>query len=429
MQETKGKLGEEFINEIAYRSFLKYWCYPNPKDEKGDKKEICDLLIMFKDTIIIICVKNKSFQGKYDKYFRKTIEKDIRQVNGAERKILCSEGDIFIKHPDKPIEKINTKGISRVLRVVVHLGDGVQFYPILDLSKNGNFVNIFDKETFNILVTELDTMPDFIEYLDKREKAFKGANAIILPKDEFDFDEKTAVQFFDYDSNNQSNGKSIIISGTESDLLAYYLINNRQFLKHISSKKYNHLSIQIDGKWDEFIKNKQLIAKKKDDKASYFIDDFVKKEILSSPTSKSIKIAQELLSFSRFERRTISKSFLGFCKQYENIKGYNFARRFGEINGTGIVFVFYSLEMKENHVNQLLSLAMDSFYIFNKYTNNKMILIGTTNKMRQFKYGLMENRKPFDNQTEKLIMEEVKKLGWFSNLQYIKSHESEYPIV
>ncbi len=58
----KGNIGEDFVNRIAYKSFLEYWCYPSPKDEDGDKKEICDLLILFNDSLVIISVKNYEFK-------------------------------------------------------------------------------------------------------------------------------------------------------------------------------------------------------------------------------------------------------------------------------------------------------------------------------------------------------------------------------
>ena len=37
--KLKGDEGENFVNEIAYKSFFKYWCYPGPKYENGDKKK------------------------------------------------------------------------------------------------------------------------------------------------------------------------------------------------------------------------------------------------------------------------------------------------------------------------------------------------------------------------------------------------------
>ena len=36
----RGSEGEQFVNEIAYKSFIRYWCYAGPKDEGGTKKGI-----------------------------------------------------------------------------------------------------------------------------------------------------------------------------------------------------------------------------------------------------------------------------------------------------------------------------------------------------------------------------------------------------
>ena len=189
----KGQLGEDFINQIAYKSFFKYWCYPNPKDELGDKKEICDLLIVFKDVIIIICVKNYEFKGVYDRYFRKTIEKDIKQIAGAERKLTDRRTTVYIKHPGRSVEIFNKNAVNKIFRVVVHLGEHVRFYPLFERTNKDKFINILDKETFEMLLSELDTLPDFVEYLEKKEIAFKDRYAIILPKEENDFDSNTAV--------------------------------------------------------------------------------------------------------------------------------------------------------------------------------------------------------------------------------------------
>lgn len=100
-KKEKGDKGEEYVNEIAFKSLLGYWCYPNPKDEQGDKKEICDLLVLFKDICIIFSVKNYEFKGDYERYFRKTIEKAIKQISGAERKLFDFPRAVFIKHPSK----------------------------------------------------------------------------------------------------------------------------------------------------------------------------------------------------------------------------------------------------------------------------------------------------------------------------------------
>lgn len=105
----KGKDGENFVYQISKDSFFSYWCYPNPKDELGDKKEICDLVIHFRNTLILVCVKNHEFKGEYSRYFIKAIEKDVRQLYGAENKIMKSNRNIEIKNLDGSLSKINKR--------------------------------------------------------------------------------------------------------------------------------------------------------------------------------------------------------------------------------------------------------------------------------------------------------------------------------
>ena len=61
--QIRGTEGEKFVNQLAYSTFFKYWCYPSPKLENSNKKEICDLLIIFRDIVLIFSVKNYEFKG------------------------------------------------------------------------------------------------------------------------------------------------------------------------------------------------------------------------------------------------------------------------------------------------------------------------------------------------------------------------------
>jgi len=69
---------------------LRYWCYPNSRDIDGDGKKICDLLISFRDILIITSVKKHQYGGGYEKYKRKVIAKSTGQLNGAQRKLFNS---------------------------------------------------------------------------------------------------------------------------------------------------------------------------------------------------------------------------------------------------------------------------------------------------------------------------------------------------
>lgn len=125
--DIKGKIGEDAVNELANNTYLKYWCYPSPKDENGDRKEICDLLIIFQKTVLIVSVKNYNFSGNYKRYFRSTINKAVSQVQGAERR-LFNFGTKTIKHPTKGNFEFDPSKYKSIHRVVVNLNTLPLFY-------------------------------------------------------------------------------------------------------------------------------------------------------------------------------------------------------------------------------------------------------------------------------------------------------------
>lgn len=425
----KGNIGEDFVNRIAYKSFLEYWCYPSPKDEDGDKKEICDLLILFNDSLVIISVKNYEFKDFYSRYFRRTIDKAVKQIYGAERKLFKSNRDILIKHPKRRKERFPKEKIKNIHRVIINLGEGVRFYPFNKETKDEKFITLFDKKAFETLVQELDTIPDFLEYLSKREKLFADKSVTILPGEEDDFPVDTTHQFFEYSQQqfDPIEKQGILISGTEHDLLAHYLKNKRTFPEYLESKEYNKTYIQLDGNWEDFNKRKQVIQKRDLDKNSYFLDELVKREVLTNNSEKSIELATAIMSFNRFDRRVISNNFLQFFDLYKDSKGNYLARRYADFNGTGIVFAFYTQEMPQEMINALLDIALDSFCVYSNYKSKTMILIATTNEFKQFKMGLMKDIIPFSKKKELQIKKDVELLGWFTNHQEIEVSETEYP--
>lgn len=384
---------------------------------------------MFGENLIIISVKNYEFKDFYSRYFRRTIEKAVKQIYGAERKLLNSDRDIFIKHPNREIERFPSEKIKNIHRVIINLGEGVRFYPFNQETKDEKFITLLDKEAFQTIVRELDTIPDFLEYLKKRELLFADKTVTILPGDEDDFPAETAQQFFEYAQNrfNPNEKQSILISGTEHDILAHYLKNQRTFPEYIQSKEYNGMFVQLDGNWTDFNQRQQVKEKRDLDKNSYFLDELVKREILNNHNENSIDLATAIMSFNRFNRRVISTNFLEFFDTYKDAKGNFLARRYADFDGTGIVFAFYPQEMPKEMVNTLLGIALDSFCVYSNYKSKTMILIATTNAFKQFKMGLIKDIVPFPKEQEEQIRKDVELLGWFKNHQEFNVTEKEYP--
>lgn len=424
-----GIQGEEAVNKIAFDTYLKYWCFPNPKDEFGDKKEICDLLIIFQKHLIIISIKNYSFSGNYQRYFNSTLKKAIAQIHGAERKLFSKSNYLKFNHPETGIFEFNPIDYESVHRLIININTIPLFHPGGLETKNNEFSHVFNWDSFLGIVTELNTIPDFIGYLAERELAFKNKVFIMMLGQESDWSADVNKDFFLYTTELLNERKKFVLfSGSELDLLADYFFNERKFNRDLYSEELDGVNFQMDGKWEEYIEKEEVKNKKKEDKLSYFVDEFVKREVLYKKDSNNIKIATELLSLSRFERRIFGQTFFEFYDRYKNENDYFVARRYGTINETVIAMVIHGQNMDHNHVMIAMQLAAEGYCVWNQYKTTKLIIISASNKLSNFKFGFIENVEPFSKEDEEEIIKNLKLFNWFTNIEQINMNFKEYPI-
>jgi hypothetical protein len=423
----KGDLGEAVVNKLALDTYLKYWCYPGPKDEKGSKKEICDLLILFQDTAIILSVKNYAFKGNYKRYFRSTLDKAVAQVAGAERK-LFGVAQVYIKHADLDEVLFDPTKYPVVQRVIVNHNNSPLFYPAGRITTSGKYVHIFNWDAFLGAINELDTIPDFIAYLYEREVIFNNRDVTLMTGIQKDWNFEVQQSFQDYNSNREMIGNTcFIISGNELDLLADYYWNVRKFNEVFYRKNYGGGQLRLDGKWDKYLSRKEVQNKKLADAESYFIDEFVKHEILYTNKASNLELAVELLSLSRFERRILGSEILAFARQYQHASGLFVARRYGQIKGLLVAIVLYTDGMAHNGVMELIRIATEGYRFMNNYKDDKIFIIGLSSKLRGFRFGLLKNTGPFDKNYEAQLVSDLKKLKWFTNVEVFNITHEEYP--
>lgn len=111
---------EKFVYSLSQIAFLDLWSHPNPIGKRKDK-ELCDLLVVCDNHIIIISVKQIDISIKGDpkledkRWLSRAIDDSVKQIYGAERilelkdNIQLKDSDIFIELPDK-----NTRVIHRI---------------------------------------------------------------------------------------------------------------------------------------------------------------------------------------------------------------------------------------------------------------------------------------------------------------------------
>ncbi len=95
-------LSERYLETLSARSFLSLWSYPRIFRDQHNGKEICDLLVVFSDNVIIFSDKHCSYKDTgrpsidWTRWYGKAIADSARQIWGAERWIKQNPQRLFL---------------------------------------------------------------------------------------------------------------------------------------------------------------------------------------------------------------------------------------------------------------------------------------------------------------------------------------------
>ena len=287
---------ERYLVRLCEKAFLRLWSYPNLYRDQGGGKELCDVLIVFGHHIVIFSDKSCNYPDSgsevndWARWYKRSIKNSARQVYGAERWIRHNSDRIFLdpgcKNP-LPIE-LPPSDEMRIHRVVVARGAGERcsaffsgdsgslmvrsdlvgdahinapagpygIFRVGQVDPGKGFVHVFDDANLDILLSELDTVTDFVAYLTRKE-------ALIC------------------------SGKVVSATG-EEDLLAYYLTHTNPNGEHDFVLPPNNEVVLFDHFYREMHENQQYIAKKSADKISYLIDLLIEHTSSSAVDGKLI---------------------------------------------------------------------------------------------------------------------------------------------
>ena len=386
----KGKNAEEIVHNLALKSFLVDWCFLNPRFPNG--RELCDLLIIFDDIAIIWQIKDLKLnnQGKYRKA---EVKKNLNQLSGARRQLFDLKTDIYLENPRRKKEKFDFTKIKEVYLISVLLGEGEIVSSFVEENKN-KISHVFTKDSTQIILNELDTINDFVEYLRVKENFLK-------------------------------KNKKLIVVGGEQELLAYYLMNGREFNE---LEKFNNITIQ-DGSWEHLQNEPEYKAKNKANEISYLWDSMINRAHECS--TKYEKVARELARPNRFQRRYLSKSFFEAYIEADKVSGdkkHNSFRRMMPGEGTTYCFLFqddaWPRKSRQAQLGIICEIARS------KYQQNKKVL-GIATEMKSqptcsYDFCLLDM--PEWTEEDQKNMEQLQKeTKVFTNPVMSYHHEDEYP--
>jgi len=386
----KGKTAEKLVYNLARKTFLMDWCYLNPLLSNGN--ELCDLLVVFDEVGIIWQVKDLKL-GKNNRYKKSKVQKNLRQLSGAYRRLFNLKAEIKLENPHRGEELFDTASIKQVYLISVLLGGGEDFFSPME-NTNAHLAHVFSKESIEIILNELDTITDFVDYLRVRQELFEQK-------------------------------KSVIVLGGEKELLAFYLMNNRSFDKLLGAT-----NIVIDeGSWEKLQSKPEYKEKKKEDKISYCLDGMIQ-DMHRGSTSEYEILAREFAHLNRFQRRCLSKYFFEAHLKSHNDKTNNVFRRAFQYNDITYCFLYYNDPEPKKRKRKKRMLENLCFIARGKYkTNNKVIGIAAEKRIRpkcSYDYCLLD--KPgWTEKDQKNIEDYQKKTGVLVNPEMIQVHEDEYP--
>jgi hypothetical protein len=383
--QEKGRRAEAIIHGLATKTFLTDWCYPNPK--KPDGKELCDLLVVFDDIAIIWQIKDLKVNCE-GRYKEAEVEKNLRQLSGARRHLFDLKVPIRLENPRRGREIFRPEAIKTIHLISVLMGDGEGPFSFAQLVKD-RLIHIFTRQFADLILSELDTVSDFCEYLRKKEALDKN--------------------------------KSILILGGEENLLAKYLENARSFTW---MEKYDNVVID-DTVWSAFSTSPQFRAKKREDEVSLGWDSIIDRaHDGSSPAYE--RAARELARPGRFARRILSKCFMDAYKQYWSCPLPLF-RRMVPVDDTTYCFLF----MQDGHeLPRKRRTAMLSLMCFVARGlppfNSRVVGIATEKENRSYDYCVfIAPRWRPEDEARKLEIQ--KEYGIFVNPKAVQAGEDEYP--
>lgn len=388
--QLKGKNAEKIVHDLAEKTFLTDWCYPNPILQSG--KELCDLLVVFDNVAIIWQIKDLKLD-KNGKYKKSEVDKNLRQLSGAKRQLFELKSKIELSNMRRGKEIFDPSSITEMYLISVLLGEGEDRYSALEEIKGHN-VHVFTKEFTQIVLNELDTINDFCMYLRLKEKFFT------------------------------EKPRSIIITGGEQELLAIYLREGRSFGEY---EKFDNVLLD-GGIWDGLLEEPRFVKKKLLDKISYGWDSMINHAHTGS--SKYEIVARELARPTRFERRYLSKVFMdAHVLSHEDKSGANLFRRIMPCEGVTYCFLFMD-DFEEPRSKRQSMLAAICYYARGRFPDNKKVIgVATEKKLRPISsYDFVLLDKPDWTEDDKKKIELLQKeTGMFVNVIMGETHEDEYP--
>lgn len=220
---------ERYLQRLAERSFLRLWSYAglyrdqDTRRGTSEGKELADLIVVFDEHVLVFSDKDCAFPSSgnlrrdWGRWYRRAVHDSAKQLFGAERWLLNYPERIFLDRGCTnrlPLE-LPTRDRIKIHRFAVahnasahcrsRLGGsgGLMIAPqikdddhwkITDrtplpfqtgiVDSTHGFVHVLDDTSLELLLSSLDTISDFVEYIEKKEILIRSGKLLVAAGEE-----------------------------------------------------------------------------------------------------------------------------------------------------------------------------------------------------------------------------------------------------
>lgn len=201
INESEARLGQ-----LVRRTFLSMWCYQNPYYKVG--KELCDVLIVFGNDVIIMSDKRNDYGNHSDplvnwkRWYKKAVDGSVIQLKGALRHLKANPQKIFCNALASSPFPLELPPINQMRIHLIAVANGSEIaceqahgYPSLTIVNSsirdsmpltvgtffdsGNFIHVISTKALEAIFECFDTTRDFIDYLDRKKAALSQNDWLI----------------------------------------------------------------------------------------------------------------------------------------------------------------------------------------------------------------------------------------------------------
>jgi hypothetical protein len=323
---------ERLLMRLCRKSFLSLWAHANlhtaqdMRYGKGSAKEFADVLVVFGNDVIIFSDKHIEFRQDrglevaWPRWFKRAIVESAKQLHGAMSWLRRFPDRIFLDAAcTRPLPvALPSPDVARYHLVAVTRGSReacLKLFPgsfgtlqidtsiegrtheqwlftigVLDRSKH--FVHVLDEFSLEVVMDEMDTITDFVQYLNARE-------SFLCPAD------------------------IIVRAAGEEQLVAAYISNGddskHPFLPDAVGPKMPGLVIFDESHYPGLIRRPEYREKRRQDRRSRGWDDLIERFIrlgdpnlvhpgFEQPNYETEKALRIMATESRFRRHLLIES-------------------------------------------------------------------------------------------------------------------------